>query len=73
MTTLTVEDIIKFLNTLPKDMKVYMSGDEEGNDYHDIDNRNSMSVYEEDNVLIIFPNGLVEIDEILPIYMKEVE
>lgn len=74
MNTLTVKDFKKLLNKLPDDMKIYMSSDEEGNNYGATSAEFGSEVCKEDNVLILYPCGNFEFDEIAPIeYNKEEE
>lgn len=71
---MTVGEFKKFFSTLPDDMKVYLSSDEEGNRYGETTDKFGSEIYKEDNVLILFPSGRVEFDEIAPItYSKKEE
>lgn len=72
--TITVKELRTFLGTLPDDMEVYASSDEEGNNYGAVSNEFGTEVCKEDNVVILYPHGNFEFDEIAPIeYNKEEE
>lgn len=64
---------LKKLN-LPDDMKIFLSSDEEGNNYGSTTVNGGVEICVEDNVLILYPTGQYEFDEIAPIkYNKEEE
>lgn len=69
-----VSQLKKLLNALPNDMEIYLSSDEEGNNYGKTDIKFGTAVYEEDNALILYPSGRFDFDEIAPkTYAKEEE
>lgn len=72
MNTLTVKELKGVLDTLPEDCKVFLSTDEEGNNYHGIDKQSSFSLYEKDKALIVYPGGQwFDIEEIAPSVMED--
>lgn len=73
MKTVTVNELAAALSTLPDNTKVYLSKDPEGNGYSTIDIPNSLSLIEQDGVLILYPWEMTEIDDIAPKYMAEDE
>lgn len=73
METMTVGELKKFLNTLADDTKIYLSSDEEGNNYGGVSMKFGTAVYEKDKALVLYPHGNMEIDEIAPIWYAEEE
>ena len=77
--TAEVKDLIKVLQTYPKNAKVYLSVDEEGNGYGTIKAAPvtkdpefiSLEHHDQDNIVILFPwEERLEFEEIAP---KEVK
>lgn len=53
--TMTVRELRLMLNKLPQDYKVYMSSDEEGNDYGTFDKTYSFQYDDDDKVITLVP------------------
>lgn len=73
METITVKELKKLLNNLSDDTKIYLSSDEEGNQYGAISMKFGTAVYEKDKALILYPHGYVEFEDIAPIASQEEE
>lgn len=70
MQTLTAKELIRFLSSLPSDTRVYLSSDEEGNNYATTSTYFGTEVYEKDKVLILYPQQIVDFEDIAPIYVN---
>lgn len=74
MNVLTVGEFKKLLSEYPDDMKMYLSSDEEGNNYGYASGEMGLEICKDDNVVILYPCGNYEFDEIAPIeYSKDEE
>lgn len=71
METMTVRELKKLCNSLPDDFKIFLSSDEEGNNYHTSSMKFGTAVYGKDKVLILYPGAPVEYEEMLPLYSQE--
>jgi hypothetical protein len=74
MTTLTVAQLKKYLKSLPEDMRIFISSDEEGNRYSTTSMKFGTEVYEKDNALILYPQQEVDFfTDIAPHYTEETD
>lgn len=72
METMTVGELKKLLNSLTDDVKVYLSSDEEGNNYGGTSMKFGTAVYEKDKALVLYPHGDLDLyTDIAPIYAEE--
>lgn len=68
---MTIRELRKLLDTLTDDFEIFLSSDEEGNNYYRTNMKFGTAVYPEDKALILYPNEGVEYEDMLPIANRE--